>query len=298
MEASHSPVTASVSTLASLRQGDNGQAVLLLHGLCANPLEVQPVGRLLYQSGCTVHAPLLQGMGVDALALRRGWQPTPYEAWIEEAAAHLQALADTHERVAVVGLCLGAVLALALAQRVPVSSLVLISPTLFFDGWNVSPWRRLLPLAYLPGLRDRLSFAERAPYGIKNPRLQKWVAQSMVADGLCAVGAARLPAASLFQAERLIRHVKPGLSRVHAPTLVMHATEDDVASPRSVHLLEQQLGRAPEVAWYHDSYHMLTLDNERAAVCERARRFVLQHHDAAADDASNTLILPQLEALA
>lgn len=287
----------SSSALASLRQGHNGQAVLLLHGLCANPLEMQPVARTLYQAGCTVHSPLLPGMGVDALALRDGWQPTPCEDWIDAAESHLQALAATHERVAVVGLCLGAVLALALAQRRALDALVLISPTLFFDGWNVSRWRRLLPLAYLPGLRGRLSFAERAPYGIKNPRLQKWVSQAMSSDGLCAVGAARLPAASLYQAERLIRRVKRGLPRVHTPTLVMHATEDDVASPRNVHLLAERLGRTPDVAWFHDSYHMLTLDNERAAVCERAGRFLRAHLDDAADP-TPTVILPELETLA
>lgn len=292
---------AAPSPLADHRVGHNGCAVLLLHGLCANPLEMQPVGRTLYQAGFTVHSPLIRGMGVDALALREGWQPSRCEDWIDEAESHLLALAATHERIAVGGLCIGAVLALALAQRCALNALVLISPTLYFDGWNVSPWRRLLPLAYLPGLRHRMSFAERAPYGVKNPRLQKWIGQSLASDGLCAVGAARLPAASLQQAERLIRKVKPGLGHVQAPTLVMHATEDDVASPRSVHLLAAALGRTPEVQWFEDSYHMLTLDNERAAVCERARRFLLGHLPGGAVDTfaatADTVISPDLETL-
>lgn len=264
------------------RQGHNGQAVLLLHGLCANPLELQPVARALYRAGYTVHSPLLRGMGVDAQGLREGWRASDCEAWVDEAEAHVSGLLARHERVAVGGLCLGAVLALALAQRCALNGLLLISPTLFFDGWNVSRWRRLLPLAYLPGLRDRMSFAERPPYGIKNPRLQAWIGQAMASDGLCAVGAARLPAAGLYQAERLIRQVKPGLPHVQAPALVMHATEDDVASPRSAHLLQTQLGREPEMAWFHDSYHMLTLDNERTAVCDRALRFVREHLPARA----------------
>lgn len=266
-----------VSALSAQRQGHNGQAVLLLHGLCANPLELQPVARVLYQAGYTVHSPLIRGMGLDAQDLRQGWQARDCEAWIEQADQHLRALQATHERVAVAGLCLGAVLGLALAQRQALDALVLISPTLYFDGWNVSRWRRLLPLAYLPGLRGRLSFVERAPYGVKNPRLQQWIGQAMASDGLCSVGAARLPAAGLYQAERLIRRVKRALPQVQAPTLVMHATEDDVASPRSAHLLQSTLGRTPEMAWYHDSYHMLTLDNERTAVCARALQFVGEH---------------------
>jgi carboxylesterase len=262
--------------LAGYQAGDNGQAVLLLHGLCANPMEMQPVGRVLHQAGYTVHAPLIRGMGVDSDALQHGWQPSACEDWLEQAECHLLALAARQERVAVGGLCIGAVLALALAQRCALNGLLLISPTLYFDGWNVSPWRRLLPLTYLPGVRQRVSFVERPPYGVKNERLRKWIGQAMASDGLCAVGAARLPAASLYQAQRLIRQVKPGLAHIHAPTLVMHATEDDVASPRSVHLLSERLGRSPQVAWFSNSYHMLTLDNEREAVCALARRFICE----------------------
>lgn len=279
------------SPLNDQRQGHNGQAVLLLHGLCANPLELQPVARALYRAGYTVHSPLIRGMGLDAQDLRQGWKATECEAWVDEAESYLSVLLARHERVAVAGLCLGAVLGLALAQRCALNALVLISPTLFFDGWNVSPWRRLLPLAYLPGLRHRMSFVERAPYGIKNARLQEWIGQAMASDGLCAVGAARLPASGLYQAERLIRQVKPGLPHVQAPTLVMHATEDDVASPRSAHLLQARLGREPEMAWYHDSYHMLTLDNERTAVCDRAMRFVREHLPARAPARTEAALL-------
>ncbi|MEO8296937.1 MAG: alpha/beta fold hydrolase [Burkholderiales bacterium] len=262
---------------AGVHPGHNRQAVLLLHGLCANPLEMQPLARMLHQAGYSVHSPLIEGMGVDSLALRQGWRPGVCEQWVDEAVRHFDALAATHERVAVAGLCIGAVLALALAARRTPQALVLLSPTLYFDGWNVSPWRRLLPLAYLPGLRQWLSFAERPPYGLKNERLRKWIAQAMASDGLCAVGAARLPAASLYQAERLIREARRELADITVPALVLHATEDDVASPRSVHLLSDRLGRTPEVTWFDDSYHMLTLDNEREAVCSRVASFVAEH---------------------
>jgi carboxylesterase len=97
----------------------------------------------------------------------------------------------------------------------------------------------------------------------------------MAADKVSAVGAARLSAASLYEATRLIRHVRPRLPRLTAPGLVLHATQDDVAGPRSVHELQGRLGRMPEVHWFHDSYHMLTLDNERTAVARTVRDFLL-----------------------
>lgn len=249
-------------------------AVLLFHGLCANPLELAPVAKSLRDVGYVVETPAMDGYGVSSSTGKQLPVP-PFEHWLAEAEARFDRLVATHGRVVVGGLCMGAVLALALAARRPAAALVLISTTLHFDGWNVSPWRRLLPLAYLPLLRQRMSFKETSPYGLKNERLRAWVAQAMASHHVSAVGAAQLSAASLFEATRLIRHVRARLAQLVAPALVLHATEDDVAGPRSVHELQSRLGTAPEVHWFHDSYHMLTLDNERAAVARTVRDFLL-----------------------
>lgn len=274
---------------------DPRPAVLLLHGLCANPLELMPLARVLREAGYVVEVPALPGYGVSAekaytadadgngkTAPRRRPRVPPFEQWLDQARAHYDALAARHTRVVLGGLCMGAVLALALAAERPAAALLLVSTTLHFDGWNVSPWRRLLPLAYLPPLRHWLSFRETEPFGLKNERLRAWVAQAMASQQVSAAGAAVLPAASLHQASRLIRHVRARLPQLQAPTLVMHASEDDVTGPRSVLELQERLGTAPEVLWFHDSYHMLTLDNERVAVARHAREFLLRQVPLAA----------------
>ena len=255
-------------------------AVLLFHGLCANPLELAPVAKSLREVGYVVEVPAIDGYGVSSSTGEQLPVP-PFEQWLDEATARFDRLAARHGRVAVGGLCMGAVLALALAARRPAAAMVLISTTLHFDGWNVSPWRRLLPLAYLPVLRRRMSFRETAPYGLKNERLRAWVEQAMASHHVSAVGAARLSAASLFEATRLIRHVRARLGQLGAPAVVLHASEDDVAGPRSVRELQHRLGAAPEVHWFHDSYHMLTLDNERTAVARTVRDFLLCRHPLA-----------------
>jgi len=277
----------SKSDSAPAHVAGDSPAVLLLHGLCANPLELAPVARSLREVGYVVEVPALAGYGVSATGSATGsgkGRPLPvppFEAWLDEVAVVFDRLAARHGRVAVGGLCMGAVLALALAARRPAAALVLISTTLHFDGWNVSPWRRLLPLAYLPGLRSRMSFKETTPYGLKNPSLRAWVERAMSAQNVSAVGAARLSAAALYQATRLIRQVRAGLPAQQAPALVLHASQDDVAGPRSVHELQARLPSPPEVHWFHDSYHMLTLDNERVEVARRVRDFLLRHHPLA-----------------
>ncbi|WP_423597765.1 alpha/beta hydrolase [Roseateles sp. MS654] len=274
---------------------DPRPAVLLLHGLCANPLEMMPLARSLREVGYVVEAPALDGYGVAPPAAagmapdvrihraeRASRAVPPFEDWVRLAAAHFDALAARHGRVAVGGLSMGAVLTLALALERPAAALMLLSTSLHFDGWNVSPWRRLLPLAYVPPLRQWLSFRETPPYGIKNERLREWVAQAMNANQVSAAGADRLPAASLHQASRLIRHVRRRMHEIDAPAVVLHASEDDVSGPRSVLELQRRLGTTPEVHWFHHSYHMLTLDNERGAVTQAARQFLLRQVPVAA----------------
>ncbi|MDI4635052.1 alpha/beta fold hydrolase [Pelomonas sp. V22] len=252
---------------------DPRPAVLLLHGLRANPLELMPLARVLRAAGYVVEVPPLPGYGVIPGGPADAAVP-PWEQWLAQAREHYDALAERHGQVVLGGLCMGAVLSLALSRQRPAAALLLISTTLHFDGWNVSPWRRLLPLAYLPPLRGWLSFKETEPFGLKNERLREWVAQAMQSDAVSAAGAARLPAASLYQASRLLRHVRKSLPEIEVPALVLHASEDEVSGPRSVRELEQRLGQAPEVHWFHDSYHMLTLDNERVAVAHAARDFL------------------------
>ncbi|WAC73408.1 alpha/beta fold hydrolase [Roseateles sp. SL47] len=256
---------------------DPRPAVLLLHGLCANPLELMPLARTLRTAGYVVDAPALSGYGVSPDQRDRG-AVTRFEDWLSLAVRHFDDLAARHERVVVGGLSMGSVLALAVSLRRQAAAQLLLSTSLHFDGWNVSPWRRLLPLAFVPPLRQWLNFRERAPYGIKNERLRAWVAQAMVSEHVSAAGADTLSAAALYQASRLIRFVRGGLPMVQAPTLILHASEDDVSGPRSVQELQSRLGTPAEeieIHWFHHSYHMLTLDNERSAVANVARDFLL-----------------------
>jgi carboxylesterase len=120
------------------------RAVIVLHGLCSSSLEVRLFSRSLRDRGYRVVIPLIPGYSVaeqDA--------GLPYERWIEAVDAETRRLGSTCSHVHLCGISLGATLALAVAAaaRDRVHSLSLISTTLFYDGWNVSRWRFLLPLA-------------------------------------------------------------------------------------------------------------------------------------------------------
>ncbi|MEI7738255.1 MAG: hypothetical protein WCJ99_05930 [Betaproteobacteria bacterium] len=70
--------------------------------------------------------------------------------------------------------------------------------------------------------------------------------------------------------DRLRRYVMKRLPKTHLPNvLVIHAKEDEVASLSSVRWLEKnwQSGQI-QVILLDNSYHMITIDNDRALVCK------------------------------
>jgi carboxylesterase len=250
--------------------------VLLLHGLCSSALEVRHLARTLRNEGFRVTVPNLPGYSASAGSPAAGAE-SDYRRWIRDCATEIERVLDGRKGIAVCGVSLGATLALALAAELPgtIAALSLISTTLFFDGWNVSRWRFLLPLAYYTPLGRMYRYRETPPYGVKNPRVRSFIEAELANGQLSSAGASTIPTASLREADRLIRHVKRNLGRVRAPTLMIHAREDDVASLRNVRFVRERVA-APhfDEMIVADSYHMITLDNDRNDAALKTAQFL------------------------
>ena len=276
-------------------------AALLIHGLSGSPLEMQYLAKRLRQAGFATSVPHLEGYGF-------GQRPDPFATgtwrqWQAQVLDHFDELARNHECVCVAGLCVGAVLALKLAaeRHGKIAALALLATTLAYDGWSIPWYRFLAPLAYYTPLRRRYSYRERHPYGVKNTSLRKWIAREMSEKSTSIAGASSLPMTAIYQAEKLIRHVRRMVPAVNAPALVIHAMEDDVASVKSAEFVLDNIGSDDvDFLLLHDSYHMVTLDNEKELVADKTIRFFhtrarkLAETDAmrgiSADAASHTAI--------
>jgi carboxylesterase len=262
----------------------SGQAVLLLHGLRGNPLELLFLAQRLNAAGHTVSVPYLPGYGQrpgDGAFVSRS------EDWQAAAGRHLDELSRQYGPVLLGGLCIGATLSLHLAATQPraIAGLMLISTTLYYDGWNQPAYRWLLPLAGRTPLKHWYREREREPYGVKNPRIREWIARQMERNGNSAAGARDLPLSAVFEASRLMKRVRRQLPAVKVPTLVLHARHDEVASLRSPRLIVGRLGSGRvELQVFDNSYHMLTLDNDRDAVARACNRFI-ESLAATADEA-------------
>ena len=253
------------------------RAVLLLHGLCSSVLEVRQFARLLRDQGFAVVTPTLPGYTASEFGAKAEDVRPDFRRWIDDCLRELDRLSAEFDEVSVCGVSLGATLALALAAQRPaaIHGLSLISTTLFFDGWNISRWRFLLPLAYYTPLGRLYRYRETPPYGVKNLRVRSWIAAELERGRLSSTGAATIPTASLREADRLIRHVKANLGAVRTPLLMIHAREDDVASLANVRFVRAHVGTTlfREVI-VTDSYHMITLDNDRAHAAAKMVQFI------------------------
>jgi carboxylesterase len=253
-------------------------AVLALHGLRSTPLELQPVLKSLHAAGMTVFAPHMPGYGFSNEP-----ETGPWQQWLTEALAHFDELASKHRQVAVCGLSMGATLALAVAaaRKDRISALAAFSTTLYYDGWN-TPWYRFLrPLGYYTPLRNKIVVREKDPFGIKNLRLREWIARQVASGPLSAIGATTLTLPALHQAEGLMRHTRKHLHEIVAPGLILHSSHDDVASLKSATMVQRRI-RANDVrlVQLHDSYHMITLDNEREHVAALTVNFFNDYRQA------------------
>ena len=121
-----------------LRAGQpDAPGVLLIHDVQQGPAHLVPLAQTLNAAGLTVHGLLLAeyGHGITARPEAR------WRAALQRLRGGYQLLADTCPEVHVVGVGFGAALALHLAEREKVRSLVLLAPDLVP---KVSLWVRLL----------------------------------------------------------------------------------------------------------------------------------------------------------
>lgn len=258
------------------------QAVVLVHGLCSSSLEVRLFGRALREHGYHVVTPRVPGYTVEPGIAQPA---TGFETWIEAVTDEVVRLARAHDCVHLCGVSLGATLGLGVAahQVQGLASLTLISTTLFFDGWNISRWRFLLPLAYYTPLGRLFCYRETPPYGVKNERVRAWIESQLAGNDLSSAGASTIPTSRLREADRLIRYVKRSLHHVEVPVLMIHARDDDVASLANPRFVARNIrSRVVRQAVVDDSYHMITLDNDRNLAALRTVQFFSGLADAAA----------------
>ena len=246
--------------------------VLLMHGLGGTPTELRFVAQSLARAGHTVSCIQLTGHCGTPEELRRStWQQ--WYTSVEEGHDQLREHCDV---IVAGGLSMGGILALRLAQQRSegVQGLLLFAPTLKLDGWSMPWYSRALP--YLRPMPTKLEFdlPEHEPYGLKDERVRALVVSSMLGGDSGQAGVFSTPMRSFANFNQLVALVKPDLDQVRQPALIIHPRDDDMASLKNAQYLQANLGGLVDTVVLDDSYHMVTLDQQRHVVAERSTEFV------------------------
>ena len=198
--------------------------VLLIHGYLAAPLEVKELAECLSRRGIWVFVPRLKGHGTspEDLATRS------YADWVESVNLGYAIIRNQCERIVVGGFSTGAGLALDLATRIDdVAGVFAVCPPMQLHDLStrfvpaVDVWNRLMRRVQLNGAK--IEFVENHP---ENPQINY----------------IRNPISGVRELERLMDSLKPKLSSLKTPALIIQSSEDPVVDPKGSKRIFERLG--------------------------------------------------------
>ena len=242
--------------------------VLMLHGLGASPLELSRLAKDLHLEGFSVFVPSIPhyAFGTEC----GGW-----EGWVQQVQQYVWDLRSQYTTVSVVGLSMGASLAMALAQKERITSMVLLSTALAYDGWAIPWYSFLLNFASWLPFAKRYRYAEAEPFGVKNPEMRAMIKRAMQSDHISESGADYLSFKYVSEGRSLIKEVREKVKSIDCPALFVHAADDETVHMRNAEWAYQNISSATkEFIYLGDSYHMITVDNERETVNQETARFL------------------------
>lgn len=233
--------------------GPSASAVALcLHGLTGTPYEVRSLGLAISAGGIDAVGPVLPGHNDTPEALAK----VSHSDWLDAADAHYQSLRKHYERVFVVGLSMGGLLGLALAQRHPVDALVVVGTPLVLRqrlAWMIPLAKYFRPLPEKRGgsdIRDDAARARHPSYSV-------------------------MPLASVHELQRLQRRVRSGLSRISCPILVAHGAHDKTADPQDADAIVASVSsQVRERLVCASSGHVVPVDLDAPELAKRAVDFL------------------------
>jgi carboxylesterase len=225
--------------------------VLLLHGFGASPNALRPWGEALAAAKMAVSIPRLPGHGTRWQDLNR----TTEQDWLRAAGEALTALRQDHQRVYLMGISLGATLALRLAEQHPetVAGVVAVNAT----------------VAGLPGTSALLRAFRRS---VRAP------ADTVRKQGAVDVGYRRIPLRAAAALRRLGAATIAAAPKLTVPVLVVSSKADQVVPPAQSEQLYTALplDRRDRLE-VTNSNHVVPLDNDAAALFQHSIDFVHTH---------------------
>ncbi|MGH7604876.1 MAG: alpha/beta hydrolase [Gemmatimonadaceae bacterium] len=231
-----------------------------MHGFGDTPQTLTLLARRLHKSGYSVYAPLLPGHGRSMAAFGESGASD----WIQCAETAYRSMCTRHETVSVVGLSMGAALAVIVAAELgEPQALVLIAS-------YVGMPRVLRVLATTHWLWGRIAgeLNARDPRSIRDPQER----EKNLAYG-------KVTGRALFELLKVVRRARGSLPQVTAPTLLIQSREDPRCAPDVANFALGALGSSEKkLVWTEGAGHIITVDFGREFVFSEVETWLRTHN--------------------
>jgi carboxylesterase len=227
---------------------------VLLHGFTAAPKEMRPLGDYLAARNYTVRGVRYAGHGTSPQDLAR----TTRRDWIASAAAAVTELRGRCTQVWAIGLSLGGLIGLDLAERHLVDGVCAIAPAIFPPDRRMAIARWLTPFRPytrkdLADLQDPVALAEHADYEL-------------------------FPTRAVAELNALMRQARRQLAQIDVPLLLIFARHDRVVPLDTLDYIWPRVASADkqQVILEHGG-HIVTEDYDKEIAFATIERFLQQH---------------------
>ena len=231
--------------------GGGPHGALVLHGFTGSPVSMRPLAEVLADAGFAVEMPRLPGHGTAPADLAL----TTWHDWLAEAGRALEALRARVPggRIVVAGLSMGGALTLALAEAHPdLAGIVVINAPV------QAPPELAEGLAAM--LEGGVDIIDSIGGDIADPDADE-----------CSYDQTPLrPLVTMLEAGTGVRE---RLGDIHCPTLVITSRQDHVVQPGDSEVIAAAVGGPVEHLWLEKSFHVATLDYDRAELERAALEF-------------------------
>lgn len=229
----------------------NDIGVLVCHGFTGTTQSMRYLGEELHRAGYTVIGPRLAGHGMSPQAMAE----TTAQDWIDSVDEALAELRRTCTQVFMVGLSMGGTLTLYTAAKqagvlrgaIPINAVVQLGKA---DLAGLAFDRSMPPT--VPGIGS----------DVKDPAVTELAYREV-------------PVPAVRQLYALVAVTHDLLPRITCPTLVLQSRDDHVVDPSNAPRIVAGLGsRRVELLWLEDSFHVATIDHDKALIARRAIEFI------------------------
>ena len=226
------------------------KAVLLIHGYTGIPAEMKYLAQSLYKNkNATIYVPRLPGHGTNTQDFRE----SSANDWLRKSYDSFLKLKSHYEEVSVIGLSMGGLIALLIAEKFKVKKLITISPAL--NTYN--PLDKLTPLLkyFLPKIKQKTgekrienSQDKEERFYHQNYHLYHYTSQ-------------------IAELVKIMKLTKKKLSKVIAPTLILASKSDNSVPLKSALTIKNKIKSSTKKLFVFDKADHIICNSQKKDKC-------------------------------